>query len=208
MAIDTAGLPSAPATREVLSPRCDVIRFPTLFTPAECQHIAAVGADVLEPALIVDPRTGRHVPDPIRTSDAGVIGPAREDLVVRACNARIAAATATAIEQGEPLAVLRYAPGQQYRPHLDTLANTANQRVATALIYLNQGYEGGRTHFPLLDLTVEPRGGDMIVFTNLAADGTPAPLSRHAGLPVTRGVKWLATRWIRQAPIDPWTMGG
>jgi prolyl 4-hydroxylase len=204
MALGSDGAPLALPNAESLSAACRIIRYPALFTPDECRHIASVAAGLLEPALIVDPRSGRQVPNPIRTSDAAVIGPTREDLVVRALNRRIARASGTAVEQGEALSVLRYAPGQQYRPHLDTLDNVRNQRTVTVLVYLNHGYAGGETHFPLLDLTIAPGGGDVIVFTNTAPDGRPDPLSRHAGLPVTQGTKWLATRWIRRAPVDPW----
>ena len=35
------------------------------------------------------------------------------------------------------------------------------------------------------------------LFRNAGADGRPDPLSLHAGLPVTKGTKHLASRWIR-----------
>ena len=38
--------------------------------------------------------------------------------------------------------------------------------------------------------------GDMLVFPNLGADGQRDDRMLHAGLPVTRGEKWLASRWI------------
>ncbi|PTQ62482.1 prolyl 4-hydroxylase [Sphingomonas aurantiaca] len=206
MAIDAAGAPTALPVPETLSETPDVIRFPRLLTAAECAHLAGVAAAMLEPARVIDPRTGRWIAHPIRTSDGTAIGPAREDLVVRAINRRIAAASGTDIGQGEPLTVLRYRPGQQYRLHLDTIQDAANQRVATVLVYLNEGYGGGETHFPAGNLTITPRGGDAIVFRTLTTDGAIDQSSRHAGLPVTHGAKWLATRWIRADPIDPWTI--
>lgn len=160
----------------------------------------------MQPAVELDPNTGRRIAHPIRTSDGAVIGPTREDLVIQAINRRIALASGTRTAEGEPLAVLRYSPGQQYRPHLDTIAGATNQRVKTVLIYLNQGYAGGETVFPTLDLSIEPRGGDAVVFTNVRPDGRPDERTRHAGLPIRAGVKWLATRWIRREPVDPWTM--
>ena len=39
-----------------------------------------------------------------------------------------------------------------------------------------------------------------MIFDNLHDDCTPDVDSLHAGLPVQRGVKWLATLWLRQAP--------
>ncbi|MBB3691620.1 2OG-Fe(II) oxygenase [Sphingomonas sp. BK580] len=206
MALDAAGLPTHLPDPVPLSTTPRVVRFPALLTAAECAHLAGVGAALLEPARVIDPRTGAWVAHPIRTSDGGAIGPTREDLVVRAINARVAAISGTRVEQGEPLTVLRYRPGQEYRPHLDTIQGAANQRIVTVLLYLNQGFGGGETHFPEPGVTVTPRGGDALLFANTGADGRPDPSSRHAGLPVTHGAKWLATRWIRATPVDPWTI--
>lgn len=178
--------------------------FPRLLTAQECAHIARAAADLLEPATVIDPVSGRSIPHPIRTSHAGVLGPLREDLVVRAINLRVAAATATDVAQGEALTVLRYTPGQQFRQHLDTIAGAQNQRAETVIIYLNDGFEGGETLFPLAGAKIKPRAGDAIHLVNVDESGRPDPASVHAGLPVTRGVKWVATRWLRAKAYDPW----
>ena len=192
-----------PASRR-LSDRPDVRHFPGLFSPAECAHVASVAADLLEPSMIIDPVTHRARPDPVRTSDAAVIGPARETLVVQALNRRIAAASDTDIAAGEPLTVLRYAPAQQYRLHHDALPGAANQRAWTMLVYLNEGYGGGETGFPANGLQFQGRGGDGLLFANLDSDGAIDHAAQHTGLAVTAGVKWLCTRWIRQNRHDPW----
>ena len=101
--------------------------------------------------------------------------------------------------------MLRYRPGDEYRPHLDTLPGVANQRAVTVLTYLNDGYAGGQTCFTELGITVEGKRGDALVFVNIDDDGLPDPRLRHAGLPVVQGTKWLASRWIRQAPYDSWS---
>jgi prolyl 4-hydroxylase len=124
--------------------------------------------------------------------------------VIRAINRRIAAISETDIDQGEALSVLRYQPAQQFRLHHDAIAGVANQRTKTVLLYLNDGFVGGETYFPATDMKIAPVAGDAIVFTNVDDAGRPDPLATHAGLPVERGVKWLATRWIRARPIDPW----
>jgi prolyl 4-hydroxylase len=208
MAIAADGTPLSLPEAEPLRDRPAIRRFRDFCTPAEAAHIAGLVAGALEPATVFDPSSGKMIAHPIRASDNAPIGPTTESLVVQAINRRIAAATGTDVTHGEPLTVLRYAPGQQYRPHLDTLpAPAPNQRVLTAILYLNHGYRGGETQFPLLNLTLAAQGGDLLVFENVGPDGAPEPLSRHAGLPVQAGMKWIATRWIRQAPIDPWTMG-
>lgn len=207
MVLTPDGGPSQVPDGLSLSETPEVRRFPALFTRAECAHVATVAAALMEPSTIVDPETGRHRPDPVRTSEGAVIGPAREDLVIHALNRRIAAVTNTPLENGEPLIVLRYAPGQEYRLHHDGLPRAGNQRRWTMLVYLNQGYGGGETRFNAGGLTVRGQGGDGLLFRNADDDGAIDPASRHAGLPVTTGSKWLCTRWIRERAYDPWLAG-
>lgn len=206
MALRPDGAPERVPAAETLVAAPLVRRVPALLSPAECAHLARTGAPFLAPALVADPQTGRNRPDPVRRCSTAVIGPAREDLVVRAILLRIAAVTGTVPAAGEPLTVLRYGPGEEFRPHLDTLpgAAAANQRRWTVLVYLNQGYAGGETRFDALDLTVAGRAGDALIFANTDATGTPDPRTRHAGLPIRTGTKWLATRWIRSNEFSVW----
>lgn len=167
-----------------------------LFSPAECRYLMLLGTPWMERALIVDQATGEGVLDPVRDADTSSFPHLAEDLVVQAINRCIATATDTEPGWGEPLQILRYAPGQQYRPHHDAGGVTARRQM-TALIWLNAEFEGGETHFPDIKVTVRGGVGDMLVFRNLTDQGDPDPRMRHAGLPVTSGVKWLASRWIR-----------
>lgn len=208
MDIDPGGFPRSLPEAVSLGERGAVRRWPAMLSQDECAHIATRVLDLLEPSMIADPRTGRQVAHPIRRSSAAVIGPTRETLPIQAIQRRIAAATGTDVRQGEPLSVLHYAPGQEYRAHMDTLPLEPNQRIATALLYLNAGYAGGQTHFPALGVTVVGQLGDMIAFDNVRHDGLPDPASQHAGLPIQRGVKWMATRWIRARPLDVWNPDG
>jgi prolyl 4-hydroxylase len=206
MKVDEHGLPFGLPLPERIAATPRVTRFAGFCTPQECVHIASIAAPALQPATIFDPASGQMVLNPIRISDNAPIGPTQESLPVQAINRRIAAATDTDVMQGEPLTVLRYGPGQQYRPHLDTLPHGDNQRVLTAILYLNDSYEGGETQFPLLGITVVPRAGDLLVFENVDARGAPATHSRHAGLPVKSGTKWIATRWIRARATTAWEL--
>lgn len=205
MALTADGRPMVtPGVRKIADDP-QVWHVPGLFTPEECQHVGQSAADLLQPAVVADPRTGRSIANPVRTSDGAVIGPTRETLVVQALNRRLAAVTGTDWRQGEALSVLRYRPGQQFRPHVDALPGTRNQRIRTVLIYLNEGFSGGATYFVNNALRVTPRVGDAIIFDNVHADGSIDQTMRHAGEPVTSGVKWLATRWIRARPFSVWT---
>jgi prolyl 4-hydroxylase len=205
MHIDGEGNPVAMPRGESLSQDPVIIRFPGALSEAERMHIAGVAHADLQPAIVVDPRSGQNMAHPIRNSYGTALGPAQEDLVIIAINRRIAAMTGTAVSNGEPLQVLRYTPGQQYRLHSDALTGVANQRVVTAIAYLNDGFVGGETDFPAIGVRVRPRAGDLLVFHNTLPDGRMAPGARHAGLPVTNGAKWIATRWIRAQTYNAWT---
>lgn len=184
-----------------VSPR--IMAFYDLLSDAECDHLIALAEPLLQPSAIVDPATGRMRPDPVRTSAATTLAWVDENPVVHALNRRIAAASGTKVEAGEPLQILRYEGGQQYRPHHDALSGVSNQRVATMLVYLNAGYGGGETHFPAGDLKFKGRKGDALYFWNVLPDGSADPAALHSGLPVTAGRKFLATRWIRQHCFMP-----
>jgi prolyl 4-hydroxylase len=193
--------------REILSsdPRIEVVK--RLLSPQECAYLMRRGEPLLKPSLVDDPLTGRGKPDPIRTSHGAAFVPHDEDLVVQRIIKRLAFVTGTDVRQGEALYVMRYEPGQQYRMHHDALAGLKAQRSWTAIAYLNSGYEGGATDFPDLSISIRAGTGDVLIFQNIDAEGRPHPLMRHAGRPVTRGAKWIATRWIRTAPHDPYDRG-
>lgn len=171
----------------------------------ECNYVMTMAKPSLEPSFVIDPRTGGRMPHPVRTSTGMSFGPTTEDLVIRRINRRIARISGTRVEAGEPLHILNYAPGQEYRPHMDAIPGAANQRHWTVLVYLNDGYGGGGTRFDKLGVEFTGRAGDALIFHNVDEQGRGDPLTQHAGLPVTHGMKWLATRWIRQSLYHPWS---
>lgn len=200
MNVDAEGNPAAIPEPQRLSDRFDIFLYRGLFTAEECKLVLSAADRRYQPSTIHD-ASGREVPHPLRSSSGAPLHWLIEDPALHALNRRLAAVTGTACEQGEPLLVLRYEPGQQYRPHFDALPGLENQRIATALVYLGTGYSGGQTTFPRLNLEISGQQGDVLVFRNVLPSGAPNPLSEHAGLPVTAGVKHLATRWIRQMNI-------
>ena len=202
MKLDGAGDPLTLPPGEQVSDAPDVVRHERLFTAAECAHVLEAAQPGYAPSTVYDSQR-QLVRDPIRSSDGATLHWLIEDPAIHALNRRIAAASATDAAQGEAAQVLRYQPGQQYRPHYDFVRAAPNQRVLTALVWLNHDYKGGETAFPRAALKLRPRKGDAVVFRNALPGGTIDPLTEHAGLPVTRGTKFLYSRWIRESRWVP-----
>jgi prolyl 4-hydroxylase len=198
MRLTGEGDPAALPEGEAVSASPEVRRVAGLLSAAECEYLRAIAEPLYQPSIVNDGR-GFMVRDPIRTSDGATLHWLIEDPALHAINRRLAAASGSRAEQGEAIQILRYRPGQEYRPHLDAARITDNPRLLTALVWLNADYQGGETRFLDPGLEVKGEAGDALVFRNLLADGrTPDLGSRHAGLPVTSGAKYLASRWIRR----------
>lgn len=185
-------------------PRVSVIdRF---FSADECRLYIASAQPHLHASQTADPITGIPHTLQLRTSSETCFDPLLENSALRIAQLRMAAAAGIDLPNAEQLTVLRYEPGQQYRPHRDYLPPGtiqmdrphAGNRTRTVIVYLNAVEAGGATEFPVPGLRVEPFPGRAVVFDNLHADGSPDPDSLHAGTPVEVGEKWLATLWIRQ----------
>ncbi|HEY1992480.1 MAG TPA: 2OG-Fe(II) oxygenase [Gammaproteobacteria bacterium] len=167
-------------------------------------HLINVAAPQLMPSNVVDPQTGVAVKSELRTSHSMHFQPSMYDAAVFLALRRIAHITGLPASHAEPMGVLRYGPGQEYRPHYDYYSDDHHQaqRVATVFVYLNDVTEGGGTDFPRLGVSVEPERGKAVKFLNCDAAGKPNPDTLHAGLPVLRGEKWLATLWSWDRPFD------
>lgn len=189
------------------SPRVE--RIDHLLSVEECRFLVAMARPLLKRSSVHDPSSGDASTLPVRTSSDAAFDVMHEDVLLRLLIVRMARAAGLEPSHGEPLIVLNYQPGEAYRPHRDYLAPSAlaasrpdaGQRRATVCAYLNTVEEGGGTSFPDLAVQSPAEAGAAVVFDNLRADGSPEPRSLHAGDPVIRGEKWLATLWLRERPI-------
>ena len=96
-----------------------------------------------------------------------------------------------------------HACNRRYKDVSKASADTAEKRALTLLLFLAAPSEGGATHFPELapPVSVVPRAGDGVVWSNLDAEGSPAREALHAGLPPTGGQKVVANVWIAEEPF-------
>jgi len=176
-------------------------------TPAECRWLMSLALPKLGPATVFDQETGGQTLDPTRDNSFLVLRIGEMNVLTEVIRNRISAATALPPPLFEPSQILHYAVGQRFKAHHDFLdpKNSAygetlshfGQRIATFLIYLNDGYGGGETTFPSIGLKYRAQAGDALFFANVTRDGIPDPLTLHAGLPPTSGEKWVFSQWIR-----------
>jgi prolyl 4-hydroxylase len=186
-----------------------------VMTPRECAELMALARPRLAPSTVVDPQTGLDVVAGYRESLGMFFRPVENDLIAR-LDRRFAEVMNLPVENGEGLQVLCYGPGGATAPHFDFIlpTNAANQasvarsgqRVSTLLAYLTDVDEGGETVFPRAGWTVQPRRGNALYFESCNRRGQLDEQSLHAGCRVTRGEKWVVTKWMRQrrfVPVSP-----
>jgi hypothetical protein len=202
-----AGAPAPAAQRHCQRPLIETVD--GFFAEEECEYLIALAEPFQQRSVTVS-EDGRMAPHPSRSSsDAPLFGP-REDFGARWLQARMLDWLGAPLARGEHLVVLRYRPGEEYRPHVDWLpagargnstdAAQPGQRVDTVFAYLAEVEAGGETDFPRARVRVAPRRGRIVHFGNLHPDGRPDEDTLHAGLPVRAGEKWLATIWTRERP--------
>jgi len=194
-------LAAHPGVRKLDSDKAELWAVPNFFDPVECGQLIAMIDAVAQPsaAYEVDYATA------YRTSYSGNLDPF--DPVVRKLQSRIDELIGLDGSWGETLQGQRYAQGQEFRAHNDWFSSTSpgwesekargGQRSITAMAYLNAVEAGGETGFPRLKLAVKPRPGLLLLWNNADEDGAPNPFTLHAGTPVTRGTKYVVTRWYR-----------
>lgn len=202
MAIDGDGNPTALPSPQHPLDTAEISIFRNFVSPSEAEYLCSIARPKLARAMVVHPQTNQLIADPIRRSSSTAFTFVEEKPVVHAINRRIAHATGTSYENGEPLQVLSYDPGDEYKLHLDTLPYPKNQRQFTLLVYLTEDYEGGETTFPHLDWSFKGSVGDALLFRNLDAANLPNPSMAHFGGSVRAGRKMILSKWIRISPLD------
>ncbi len=211
--LEKGQLPRPDPERSIISSEPKIERISALLDPTECSHLAALAMPHLKPSQVVSDRPSGQL-NAGRTSQGMNFHHGLRDLVVSHVIRRLCVIAGCEFRQTEALTVLMYIPGAEYRVHPDYFPvdseagrqqlDNGGQRIKTFVCYLNEVSGGGETEFPDLGIRVKPEPGTVVYFENADAAGKPYPQSRHAGLPVTAGTKWISTLWIRQSEHDQW----
>jgi predicted 2-oxoglutarate/Fe(II)-dependent dioxygenase YbiX len=88
--------------------------------------------------------------------------------------------------------VLKYSSGEEYVAHYD--GDTAMGRAVSAIVYLNDDYEGGHIEFPNFNIKIKPQPGMLLLFPSNYA-------YTHVARPVTTGTKYAIVTWIKDRQI-------
>lgn len=166
----------------------------------------------LRPAQIFLPANGGLVAHPHRKSLSATLHLPHQDIVLHWLERRMAQLAGLDWSRGERATAIAYRPGEEYLPHVDYFSSSdgdaaiANlerygQRIRTVLVTLHDDFKGGATCFPRFDARWRGAIGDALMFDNVSPDGSPLPLSLHAGEPVSDGLKMIASVWYREKPF-------
>lgn len=191
---------------------CDVPRVVLLenvLSSFECDELIALAKERIQLSKVVDADSGENALHAARSS-SGAFFSRGENVLISNLEKRLAQLCDWSEEYGEGLQVLRYEIGEEYKAHYDWFnpcqsgsrkhLAQGGQRVGTFVMYLSEVEQGGGTRFPNIGLEVKPKKGSAVFFTNICANGIPDRQSFHAGMPVISGVKFIATKWLRESP--------
>ena len=171
-------------------------------TPEECSQLC----ERIDSGVYPSPLYEKEKYEGVRTSQSCNLNV--YDPVVADIETRIANMLGIDRSWGEPLQGQKYEVGQEFKAHADFFyvdqpywaeyEPQGGQRTWTAMIYLNEPGGGGGTGFTYLDVTIKPRLGRILIWNNMATDGSPNPWTQHEGQPVENGVKYIVTKWYRE----------
>ena len=198
-------LDHAPAVWRLGSRRDRPVQFyvrNNFLTPDECQRLCAQIDDGVYPSPLYEKDKYADV----RTSMSCNLN--IHDPLVADIESRITALLGIDHSWGEPLQGQRYDVSQRFKEHCDFFyidqpyweqyEPHGGQRTWTAMIYLNEPVSGGATAFKYLEMTLAPFLGRMLIWNNMALDGSPNPWTMHEGQPVIEGMKYVVTKWYRE----------
>lgn len=186
---------------------------PEFLTDDECDYLINLATDKLTPAKVMA-KKNKGLSEGVIDTDTRKADYCWLDTsikVVKDIRQRIADRLQIPVSHQEGFHIVKYDPGGEYIPHWDyfyfrsdedpkVMYDQGGQRTHSFLMYLNDDFTGGGTSFELHNnLTIQPKKGKAIQWMNWDTDENEAIIdSKHAGLPVETGRKWIAIVWVRE----------
>ena len=187
---------------EVLSLSPLVVKMPRFASHDECDTLLKLSDDAQRSTIDNEQVTTSH-----RTSRTKWLD---DDEVPSRLSERAAMVSELPMSNAERWQLAQYGENCEYKLHVDTVPEfndlAPGGRFSTLLLYLDEPEEGGTTDFPDLGLRIKPETGTALYFRNVREPvSDPFSLethesSCHAGAPVLKGAKHIATRWVHPVP--------
>lgn len=192
--------------------RPNIVLFANLLSHNECDALVEMSRPHLQPSRVVNSERGSFDLRDSRTSSGTYFSRGATPLI-SAIEARITRLLGVGEARGEPMQILNYQVGAEYRPHFDFfdpkrpgnhgVLSSGGQRVGTLIMYLNEVESGGSTVFPRIGLDVLPQKGAGLFFSYTSDTGELDQQTLHGGSPIIAGEKWIATKWLRMQEYTP-----
>lgn len=95
----------------------------------------------------------------------------------------------------DTLQIVRWFPGMEQPPHADDMTDTdiigLEHRAFGSIIYLNDNYDGGKTHYPNFKISITPKTGTLAIHP-----GDPEHL--HGVTQIENGMRYtIASFWTQ-----------
>ena len=189
-----------------------IATFSDFISPEErAQVLFLAGAAMQRPEATPDDRRNNQFEPELFDGSMHQFEPSDGDVLIAGIKRRIAAQLRVDPRCIEPLSVIRYGAGHEYRAHVDYFdpeelklqaaehGEADGQRVATFLICLNPAAAGGETCYDRVGVRIAHELCMAAVHYNVDEDGEPLLDSQHRSNRVERGEKWLLRTAIRES---------
>jgi len=204
---------------QVLNEKMELYLIPDFLSPVQCQGVIDLGRPVLEASTISLPKSQAlsfvgsgekekaYVDLSFRTSRTSDLG-CLLDPLVQTIDAKICQTLGVSPARSEGTQLQHYAVGCEFKAHTDyfepqtdeyrTFASHQGNRTWTFMVYINEVEEGGETEFLEIQKVIRPQRGMAVIWNNLRPNAQVNPHTIHAGRAVTKGEKFVITKWFRE----------
>ena len=173
----------------------------------ECLSLCNAVDAHAKPSVHLNLATGEALPQThFRKSNTLVLHPA--DQLCSSIVERMAKVLDSSPSQAEPPNIIKYQPGDYFKPHVDGFSpihfalahtgasdrlielNSAGNRTWTLMLYLNDDFIGGQTNFPLMSIAFIPKPGLLVGWKNTYSSEV-IPESLHQSTEIISGFKYV-----------------